>query len=74
MCVHIYLDNNENIIIMIIAPDSPSIDAVPLYSHGMGQLIGIKTTFIEPVSGSHGDLTAGSMHCELATCSWLCVE
>ena len=43
---------------MIIAPDSPTIDAVPLYSHGMGQLVGIETAFMEPVSGNPG------------SCSW----
>ena len=35
---------------MLIVPDPPSIDAVPLYSHETGQLVGIKTTFMETVS------------------------
>ena len=31
-------------------PDTLSIDAVPLYSHEIGQLVGIKTVFMELVS------------------------
>ena len=36
--------------IIIIVPDAPSIDAVPLYSHESGHLVGIKTIFMELVS------------------------
>ena len=37
-------------IVTTIVPGPPSIDAVPVYSHETGQLVGIKATFMEPVS------------------------
>jgi hypothetical protein len=49
------LDDHETI--TTIVPDAPSIDAVPLYSHETGQLVGIKTVFMELVSQYNYDVS-----------------